>query len=299
MHNNYDKQWDKIYTAWHNQKMPQALLLIGPLHCNLSDIAIKIAQLNLCGEVHKDNMTCVSCRMIKHLEHPDLLWIQPEKESASIKVEQIRVLQQDIYLSPQQAKYGIITIDSADKMNTFAANALLKILEEPPSHKIFILIAEQLATIPPTIISRCQQYLFNEKTNLSDNLLRMAAFYPLASPRGRVAKDSQLILDGLLGVLTGKQQTCVVAALWKQYDLAAILWFLYLVFAQIQIMLLTKAEISEERDYHQLNQMKSLLNEIIIFKQIDKINNFLKKLNHNISINPLLAIEELLLTLCQ
>ena len=99
--------------------------------------------------------------MIERMEHPDVEWIKPEKNGGAIKIDQIRELQNTAYLTPQRARYRLIVIEAADRMNTASANALLKILEEPAQHTVFILIAQQLSTVLPTILSRCQIISFS------------------------------------------------------------------------------------------------------------------------------------------
>ncbi len=66
-------------------------------------------------------------------------------------------------------------------MNAASANALLKTLEEPPSHTTFILIAEQISSIPATILSRCQKYIFPSQLSTEANegdYLQLGEFYP-------------------------------------------------------------------------------------------------------------------------
>src|SRR5580704_13323046 len=128
---NHQRQWQKIQSALHRQRIPQAMLFVGPLHCGLSEFTLQVMQLICCQEkMNRPCCKCTECQMIRSMEHPDIQWIKPEKNGGAIKIDQIRELQNSAYLTPQRTAYRVIVIEAADRMNTAAANALLKILEE-------------------------------------------------------------------------------------------------------------------------------------------------------------------------
>jgi DNA polymerase-3 subunit delta' len=235
--------------------------------------------------------------MVQRTEHPDVEWIKPEKSGSAIKIDQIRELQKSAFLTPQRAPHRLIVIESADKMNTAASNALLKILEEPSSCTHFLLIAEQLSTVLPTILSRCQQIHFTStEDHLLENLVQLGALYPEHSERYTLTQQAELLLDGLIALIEKRQHPCILASQWKQYDLGELLWFLYLVYAQVQCLHVTNLS-AQSKAYTQLMKLKSLLSPIVVFAQIDKINNILRKLSHNINMNQHLALEDLLFSL--
>src|SRR5258708_2470083 len=89
--------------------------------------------------------------------HPDFLEIAG---ADGIKIEQIRELTYKLSLKPYQAKYKVALIDSADQMTTEAANALLKVLEEPKAHTFMILITSNPNRLPKTVLSRSQKITF-------------------------------------------------------------------------------------------------------------------------------------------
>jgi DNA polymerase-3 subunit gamma/tau len=72
----------------------------------------------------------------------------------------VRDLRDKINFSPSQGKYKVYIIDEVHMLSTAAFNALLKTLEEPPPHAIFILATTEIHKIPPTVLSRCQQHEF-------------------------------------------------------------------------------------------------------------------------------------------
>ncbi len=98
--------------------------------------------------------TCTSCRKAALSIHPDLVEIIPQGES--IRIEQIRHLQKEVIFAPLEGKRRIVIIDRAESMGPSASNALLKILEEPPSHTVLLLSASTSSALLPTILSRCQ-----------------------------------------------------------------------------------------------------------------------------------------------
>ncbi len=75
-------------------------------------------------------------------------------------VDNIRQLREDAYFAPGQAKYRVYIIDETHMLSTGAFNALLKIMEEPPPHVLFILATTEAHKVPATILSRCQRFDF-------------------------------------------------------------------------------------------------------------------------------------------
>ena len=105
-----------------------------------------------CGE-------CASCRKIQHACHPDIFFV--EADGQFIRIASIRQIQERTTCKPLEARRRAFIIDDADKMNEESANALLKMLEEPSSANILILVTARPYSMPQTIISRCQHMRFN------------------------------------------------------------------------------------------------------------------------------------------
>lgn len=103
-------------------------------------------------------MVCASCKKNIADMHPDIIVITPEKNR--IKIADIRALYQTLASPPHEAAHRMVLVAEAHKMNQEAANALLKILEEPPAGTFFILTAQDLSGLLPTIISRCRHLRF-------------------------------------------------------------------------------------------------------------------------------------------
>lgn len=296
--NKYPDQWQQLYTAWERKRVAQGLLFVGPLHCDLAGFTLQFAKLLICSSSTKHPCeTCADCRMLERLEHPDLEWIKPEKPTSAIKIDQIRQLQSTVYLTPQRARYRLIIIEAADKMNTASANALLKILEEPAEHTVFVLLAQQLSTIVPTVLSRCQLVRFaGTDKSYPDNLLNFGDYYAKDSQRALMIKESESILNELIAVLEHEQHPCVLASKWAKFDMTTFLWFLYLVLAQLQHMHFTGSK-PEGMAAVQLQKLSSKMQPLLVFALLDQVNCLLKKLNHNIAINQALVLENLLFAL--
>jgi DNA polymerase III subunit delta' len=90
-------------------------------------------------------------------QHPDWARVHPVEESKQIRIEQIRELGEELSLTSHQGGYKVGVISPADVLNRFAANALLKTLEEPPPRTVLILVVTQPSRLPATILSRCQR----------------------------------------------------------------------------------------------------------------------------------------------
>lgn len=136
-----------------------AYLFTGASGIGKRTLAIKFAQALNCESPIGAGMPCLVCRtctQIESMKHPDLTIIQAETEGGTLKVDQIRELQRTINLKPYQSQYRVTLFLRFHEANDNAANALLKTLEEAPSHAILILTADNPEQLLPTINSRCE-----------------------------------------------------------------------------------------------------------------------------------------------
>lgn len=101
---------------------------------------------------------CVSCKKIASATHPDFVVITPEK--GEIRVDGIRAVEDALSFKPYEGKKKVVIIDDADTMNSSAANAFLKTLEEPPDESLLILVTSSPDRLPETIRSRCARINF-------------------------------------------------------------------------------------------------------------------------------------------
>jgi DNA polymerase III subunit delta' len=103
---------------------------------------------------------CANCRKIHGEAHGDVHWVRPESKSRIISVEQMRELMREMQLKPGEAEFKVAVIVAADRLNTQAANAFLKTLEEPPAKSVLILLSTEPQRILETILSRCLRLNF-------------------------------------------------------------------------------------------------------------------------------------------
>jgi DNA polymerase-3 subunit delta' len=97
---------------------------------------------------------CVSCGKIERRTHPDVRWFTEDEKNRSIKMEAIRTLLNEASLKPFEGRWKVFILEGAERLTLEAANALLKTLEEPPEHSVFILLVENKAHLLETIQSR-------------------------------------------------------------------------------------------------------------------------------------------------
>lgn len=153
--------WARLGHARSADRLPHALLISGPRGVGKRLLAERLVRGLLCPSPLPDGTACgrcSDCRLLRVGSHPDLVRVGPDPESKSgeIPIEAIRELRERTALTAGRGGRVLVVIDPADRLNTAAANALLKTLEEPPGSVMLCLIAEQPGRLPATIRSRCQ-----------------------------------------------------------------------------------------------------------------------------------------------
>jgi len=156
------KQWRQLAKQCQQHKLPHALLLTGAEGLGKFEFAKNLAQLILCESPLHDEPceVCKSCHLFKTQNHPDFFLIQPEENSRNIKVDQVRALTTDLTQTSKHSSHQLVLMNPANSMNTSSANSLLKTLEEPLGHVIFLLVTSHPERLPLTILSRCQRVNF-------------------------------------------------------------------------------------------------------------------------------------------
>lgn len=143
------------------KKIPNAFLFTGNENTSRKKAAFFFAK--GCNCLNADQVVCSSCRSCRKIDlksHPDILCINLENGKKKISISQIRKMGLAISSKPNEAQFRMVLISNADLMNTQAQNALLKIVEEPPEKTFFILIANKVSLLLPTIVSRCRKIRF-------------------------------------------------------------------------------------------------------------------------------------------
>jgi DNA polymerase-3 subunit delta' len=268
------------------KQLPSAMLLVGLS----SSQAIQLAKF-LIGNIFCEANgcgSCAHCHLLFEDIHPDVKLLTPVKAEKVIKIDAVRDLIQTIYQTPKKAKQQFVLISPANKMNTAAANALLKVLEEPPIHTSFILMAEQEYTLPITIRSRCQRFLVNAIA--WENYWQwLSMSQEIVSPE--LIVELPLLVEDLCLLVKKGKSPCKVAARWGDYNPQEILTVFYTLCAQALRWRLCE----RQSDAYAIPELFNALSPLQWFNQLDRIKELTKKIHHNIQINFILSFETLLL----
>ena len=142
-----------LSAASSQERQSQAYLFFGAPGSGKTQAALLLAQALLCRQGGHDG--CDDCRRVARQIHPDLHQLSPAGASGYLS-EQMQDLAREASLAPISSARKVYIISQADRMSSSFANAFLKILEEPVESVVFILIANRLESLLPTIRSRCQ-----------------------------------------------------------------------------------------------------------------------------------------------
>ena len=158
-------QLELLEKAARQNRLAHLLLFHGGSASHQREVALRLAQILNCSQPTPQGpcQSCLACRKILSGNHPDILWLKPLK--TTIGIDQVLAWQQKISLKHYEGIYKVSIIEHADAMTLPAANALLKVIEEPPERTVIILNAENAEGILPTIQSRAQLVYF---PNLSE-----------------------------------------------------------------------------------------------------------------------------------
>lgn len=203
----------------------QALLLAGPRGVGKGALALAWAQALLCEAPLADGAacgTCPACHWFDTGGHPDFRRVTLQEKTGkegetrmatAIEVDQAREAVDYVQLSTYRAGFRVVLVNPADSLNLAAANALLKVLEEPPLNTVFVLVSDQPRRLLPTIRSRCTrldiglpsidqaaQWLAGQGVDDAKNLLALSGGTPLDAQRWADSgelDERRSVLEGL------------------------------------------------------------------------------------------------------
>ena len=164
-----------ITNSIKENKISHAYLFSGPRGTGKTTIAKLFAKIINCLNLNDDFSICGECENCLDIlnNSPDIIEIDAASNNG---VDEIRELKSKINLVPSKLKYKVYIIDEVHMLSISAFNALLKTLEEPPGHVIFILATTEFYKVPTTIVSRCQCLTFTRiKTQNIESRLKQIA----------------------------------------------------------------------------------------------------------------------------
>lgn len=223
-------------------QIPHALLLTGPEGTGKQTAALQMAARLLCA-AGPGGPPCGQCAPCRHREAgtaPDYIEVTAG-EGEDIRIDRVRELTRQAQLTPQESGRRVILLDPAEALNTYAANALLKLLEEPPGEVVFLLVSHRPEALLPTIRSRCQLVPFRpvavseveawlERAHgLAGNHARLASRLAGGAPGRALAwaersllEERNAVLEGLEAVRGGNGESLLeTAEQWAGAESAA------------------------------------------------------------------------------
>lgn len=204
-----DSAFQQMKNSFEGGRLAQAYVVTAPPRGAGSDFALRLLQLVFCESGDRPCGRCGRCVEVAGGAHPDVLWIEPQKKSRVISVDQIRDVEQRIYHTSFRGGWKACVLLGADRMSSGAANAFLKTLEEPPARSIFLLLTDGPQFLLPTIISRCQRLTLSGDYSVLPERWSTRAFEVLTDTRGGGIMAALAGSDRLVGLLKEMKKEAV------------------------------------------------------------------------------------------
>ena len=210
---------ERLRTKLREGRFPHGLIFSGLQGVGKHTCALMLAKALNCQNAAAGDFCdeCSSCRKIASGTHPDITTVSVEEDATQIRIGQIRHVLSLLQLQPLEGRNKVFIIDPADLLNTEAANALLKGLEEPPENSFLVLITVNVHELLLTVRSRCQVYNFTPLTldeirqhGTTDELAVRWSQGSIGRARSldieRVKSEGELLLDFLETVLNAREE---------------------------------------------------------------------------------------------
>ena len=197
----------RLSASFRGGRTSHSYLLCGPAGSGKRTLAGILSAALQCEEAEVPCGICGPCRKVLGGNHPDVITVDdPEKKTVSVDL--IRQARTDMFVRPNEGRHKVYVIPRAQDMNESAQNALLKILEEPPSYGVFLLLTENPEKLLPTVRSRSTELALNA---LSEPVLRKALQKEFPDSDAQTLTAAIARSGGFLGqartVLSGEAQT--------------------------------------------------------------------------------------------
>ena len=301
--------WQRVRAQIADGKMPHGILLAGPPESGKVNFAAGLGNYLLCRGQEKPCGECRQCKLVAAGTHPDLLKVTLE-DAKQIRIEQIRELIYWATQSSQQGGYKVCTIDPADKLNTQSANALLKVLEEPPPNTLICLVSDQPTRLLPTLRSRCQRIDLGSPTQQEavawlqgqmdpsadvELLLGIAGGMPLRvlnSIDEDYLKLRQELASHLVPLSEGGRSPIEVAAMMAKEEVGRVLELLYQLVSDSITFTLSGGKVVRNRDLSEtIEQYSSLIPVSERYALLDHISEARGQLNGTSNPNGQMLLE--------
>ncbi|MDE0839132.1 MAG: hypothetical protein OSB41_08770 [Kiritimatiellae bacterium] len=166
-----DEAFQRLAAAHQSHRFAQGYIFAGPVQTSGANLAVRILQVLFCDSGDGCGR-CVNCNKIEQRTHPDVLWVEPQKRSRIISIDQIRKLQVRMAQTSLEGGWKCAVLVGADRLGPEASNAFLKTLEEPTPNTVFLLLSENPQLMLTTIRSRCQMISLDGSTHLPEAVER-------------------------------------------------------------------------------------------------------------------------------
>ncbi len=262
-----------LTNAIKNNMVNHAYLFTGPRGTGKTSIAKIYAKILNCTNLTnlKPCEECISCKQINNNQNIDVIEIDAASNNG---VDEIREIRNKVSLVPSNSKYKIYIIDEVHMLTNQAFNALLKTLEEPPSHIIFIFATTEPHKIPRTILSRCQKFDFKKISNykIVDRLKHIAdvenikiteeALMEIAILSDGGLRDSISMLDQAVSYANDEITLNDIHDINGTINKKEIQQFIQLVFDKNMVEMLQKIEEYEEQGKNLVKIVQEIIEEL-------------------------------------
>lgn len=221
-----------LAAALRDGRLPHAILLEGDEGTGRKTLALLLAQALVCTAAQKPCGVCTPCNKAAAGIHPDITVVEAQGKAGMITVDAVRAVREWFYVRPNEADYKVCILPDAGRMNTHAQNALLKILEEPPSYGVFVLTVLSASQLLETVLSRVSAFTLLPPSR-ADCAAVLQKRLPKADPAriayaagvfdGNIGKALRLVQDEAFGrQIAYSLDFCRAMVSPNEYDLLAL-----------------------------------------------------------------------------
>lgn len=308
--------WQRLVHLYQQQRLPHAILLDGRAGMGKGVFARKIARAMLCVSPDEQGMACgqcPSCQLWQAGSHPDYYELSPEEGKLQIRVDAVREVVGFLGQTSARGGLQVVIIEPADAMNSNAANALLKTLEEPTPNTLILLLTASPGRLLPTIRSRCFRHTFRPdfssdtinwlagELQVEDREAQQALVQSVGAPLLAVSQAQQGAVEqrtqftrGLQDLAQGKRDAVQIAAEWLQLNGHEGINFIeHVLHEWLRRSVLSKYRPSESELASLLEGVRQWHDVRALYKMQDRLSEMRRR--SDASLNLQLFLEEILL----